>query len=161
MRIGEVLIVGAKAINNSDMIRKICPQIETDERGICCGVLPVGNQMALQIYGVHWKRSARHFAWDLLCRKALGVIVVFDWEQMETFQEAEAILDYFNDQFEIPSVVAARLEASTSPLPEEVYRGGLTLSKLTRFTFYQSNNPQSIRQLIVDLININLEVMPS
>ncbi|MCD6165218.1 hypothetical protein J7K19_00750 [bacterium] len=161
MRIGEVLVVGAKANDNSELIRRICPQIETTKTGICWGMLQLDDQMALQLYGINWEQSAKRFAWDLLCQKALGVIVVFDWEQMETFQEAAAILDYFNDQFAIPIVVAAKLEGNTSHIPEKAYRGGLTLSKLSRFTFYQPDNPQSIRQLIVDLININLEVMPS
>jgi len=158
MRVGEILIIGPKSVQKEPLLKKLCDRVELPEKGIQVGWLSLDDEMLLQFYGIHWNRFAKSYAWDLLVTKALGVIVLFDWSRHETVQTAEEIVEYFQENFEIPILVTSNLGDNSSPqITRRAYQGGLTLNKNTKFTFYQSGHSDSIRQLVVDLVNINLE----
>lgn len=160
MRVGEILIVGPKSVNKEVFLKRLCDRVEIQEKGIQVGWLSLDNEMLLQCYGIHWTRFAKSYAWELLAAKALGVIVLFDWDRPETVQTAEEIVEYFQENFAIPILTASNIdEKSTEKIAVQAYRGGLPLDKNSRFTLYQLDQSDSIRQLIVDLININLEQM--
>ena len=162
MRIGEVLIVGPKTVKKEPLLQKLCDRVELQEKGIQVGWLSLDEEMLLQFYGIQWNRFSKSYAWDLILTKALGVIVLFDWDRPETIQTAEEIVQYFNGHFEIPILVASQIEKdSASHIVARAYRGGLPLTKSSKFTIYQPDDSDSIRQLIVDLVNINLEQMPA
>ncbi len=160
MRVGEILIVGPKSVKKETLLQELCDRVELQEKGIQAGWLSLDDEMLLQFYGIHWSRFAKSYAWELLATKALGIIVLFDWERPETVQTAEEITEYFQENFEIPIIIASNVdENSTSQIAIRAYRGGLPLDKTSRFTLYQLNHLDSIRQLVVDLVNINLEQM--
>ena len=56
-------------------------------------------------------------------------------------------------------MTASMLNGNVEDLPVQLYRGGLPVTKESRFTFFDAQTPASIRELIVGLININLETM--
>jgi len=160
MRVGEILIVGPKSVKKEVFLKRLCDRVEIQEKGIQVGWLSLDNEMLLQCYGIHWNRFAKSYAWELLAAKALGVIVLFDWDRPETVQTAEEIVEYFQENFAIPILTASNIdENSTEKIAVRAYRGGLPLDKNSRFTLYQLDQSDSIRQLIVDLVNINLEQM--
>ncbi|NOY78271.1 MAG: hypothetical protein GXO76_10440 [Calditrichaeota bacterium] len=158
MRVGEILIIGPKSVQKESLLKKLCDRVELPEKGIQVGWLSLDDEMLLQFYGIHWNRFAKSYAWDLLVTKALGVIVLFDWDRYETVQTAEEIVAYFQENFDIPLVVASEIgENSSSLIVRRAYQGGLVLNKNSKFTLYQFDQSDSIRQLVVDLVNINLE----
>ncbi len=160
MRVGEILIVGPKSVKKEALLQRLCDRVEIQKKGIQVGWLSLDNEMLLQFYGIHWNRFAKSYAWELLVPKALGVIVLFDWDRPETVQTAEEIVEYFQGNFRIPILTASNIEEeSTEKIAIRAYRGGLPLNKNSRFALYRLDQSDSIRQLIVDLVNINLEQM--
>ncbi len=159
MRIGEILVVGSTGVGIEDFLRKLSSLTEEFGKDVNFGLLPIDDQIVLHLYGVHWTRWAKSYPWELLVQKALGAFVLFDWEHPETVKEAEEILEFFQNRFDLPVVVASVLKSEAPGIRVQVYRGGLPLTKDSRFTFYSLDKPESLRQLVVDLININLEQM--
>ena len=156
MRIGEILVVSTGGTGVEDFLKKSSSVVEKFGRDVHLGLLPIDEQIVLHLYGVQWTRYAENYPWQLLVQKALGVLVLFDWDFPESVREAEKILEFFQTRFQLPVVIASVLKEA-SAIRIQVYRGGLTLTKNSRFTLYTPEKPESLRQLVVDLININLE----
>ncbi|GBD94674.1 hypothetical protein BMS3Abin05_02285 [bacterium BMS3Abin05] len=158
MRIGEILIIGPKSVGKEALLQKLCTQIETHEKGFELGLLPLDNEILLHFYGIPWSHYARSTAWDLIASKALGAIILFDWARPETVKTAEEIVEFFQMNATLPILVASKIEGDeASKIAIHAYSGGLQLSRSCKFTFYHPEQTDSLRQLIVDLVNINLE----
>ncbi len=159
MRIGEILVVGSTGVEIDDFLKKLSSLTEEFGKNMNFGLLPIDDQIVLHLCGVYWTRWAKSYPWELLVQKALGAFILFDWEYPETVKEAEEILEFFQNRFSLPVVVASVLKDEAPGIRVQVYRGGLPLTRDSRFTFYSLEKPGSLRQLVVDLININLEQM--
>jgi hypothetical protein len=157
MRIGEILVVGPTGVEMEKFLRNLSSLVEEFGKDVQFGLLPIEEQIVLHFYGIQWTRYAKNYPWELLTQKALGAFILLDWDFPETVAAAEEILEFFQAEFDLPVVVASVLKGNTPSLRAQVYRGGLPLTKNSRMTFYSLNQPDSMRQLIVDLININLE----
>ncbi len=157
MRIGEILVIAPTSMKIEEFLGKLSSLVEDFGKDVQFGLLPIDEQIVLHLYGVHWTRYAKNYPWELLTQKALGALILFDWELPETVKEAEDILEFFQNRIDLPVVVASVLKEGESALRVPVYRGGLPLTKNSRFTFFATDKPESLRQLVVDLININLE----
>ena len=66
---------------------------------------------------------------------------------------------HFNLYFEFPVVIASIIDNKNGALPVKLYRGGLSMTKDSRMTFYDQQDTNSIKEILVGLININLELI--
>jgi hypothetical protein len=159
MRNAELLLVSSNKHSIQDILKTICKELFEDNDEMIFGFLPIDDQLQLNLYGIEWKENAETYFWEGICRKVLGIIVIFDWQDDFSVSSMKQILHFFETRFEIPIMTASTLNGSIEDLPVQLYRGGLPVTKDSRFTFYNLKTPASVRELIVGLININLETM--
>ena len=159
MRSAEILVLTTKIDLVRDTFRKICSEIIDDSDDVIFGFLPIDDQIQIQLYGFEWQEQSENYFWERIFRKALGVIVLFDWSDSKSLSSMKKILHHFEANYSLPIVTASKLNGEYEKLPFQLYRGGLPVTGESRFSFYHSNSIESIRELIVGLININLELM--
>ncbi len=136
-------------------------EIEEHSPDFLLSTRDIDDDFTILIYGVVWGDFAGEIPWSVICQKLLGVVVVLDKGTQADPKELNKMLSLLEERFDMPMVIASRLApGSNGRVPQKAYRGGLSISENARFTFYQPDNPGSVRHLIVDLINIKLESIP-
>lgn len=158
MRNAEILVVTTDLNLSRNVFRRICKEIIETNSKVIFGFLPIDDQFEIHLYAVEWDEQAVDYAWKSLAQKALGSLILFDWHNEKSMEKLQQILDYFGENFELPLMVASNLNGAHDKLPAKLYRGGLSITSAGRFSFYNAESPESMRELIVGLININLEV---
>ena len=158
MRIGEVAVVSYNNIENEHFIKSICEKIEIKDNTICFGRFDVNDQLALHIYGISVANKDDSFSWDLISRKALGYIILVDWNNKAIRDNIKEVVDQFATTSDVPIVVVANIEnSSNSPIPEKFFKtSGIQLSPNARLTFGQIDDSYSTKQIMVLLINMLL-----
>ena len=159
MRNTEVIVVATDKNIIKQLYQTICEEINDENEEIVFGFLPIDDQLQINLYGFEWKRNSKLYHWDKLCRKILGAIVIYDWQDDKSVDLMRQTLRFFEANFEIPLITASMLNGAAGNLPIKLYRGGLPVSSECRFSFFDPKSPASIRELIVGLININLEII--
>ena len=84
MRIGEVAIISYKSYEKENFIRSICQKIDIKDEKLSFGRFEVNDQLALYFYGISFDYKKKPISWDLISRKTLGFIVIFDWDDKKT-----------------------------------------------------------------------------
>jgi len=154
-RIGEVLLIGPKGAGKADFIRALCEDVELNDRTMHLGRLSISDQLVLHFYGIHAGKNIPSFPWDLLAQKMLGCIVLFHWYSPESFEEAKYLIDFFTSRYQVPMVVAANVSGSDDfSVPERIYKGGIDITPEGKFTFCNTDDPASVRETVVNLIDI-------
>ena len=159
MRNAEVLVVSTSQKILNETFQSICSEIINENKDVIFGFIPIDDQLQLNLYGFFWKENSTDYYWERICRKVLGAIVLFDWQNETSLSMLKEVLSFFEKRFEIPIMTASTLNGAITSLPIKLYRGGLPVSEGSRFTFFDLKAPSSVRELIVGLININLETM--
>lgn len=159
MRSAEIVVLTTNIDLARGIFRKLCSEIIDDSEDVIFGFLPIDDQIQIQLYGFEWQKQSEDFSWQRIFRKTLGVIVLFDCNDSKSLSSMKKILHHFELNYRLPIITASKLNGEHEKLPFKLYRGGLPVTGESRFTFYHSNSVESIRELIVGLININLELM--
>ncbi len=159
MRVAEILILTTNLNLARQLFREIGSEVIDENEMVLFGFLTIDEQLQVHLYAFEWQTSSAAFIWDIVCRKSLGVIVLFDWQDPESVSRMKEITNHFDSRFELPMVIASRLNGEGGSLPAKLYRGGLPVTPKSRFVFFNTDNPAALRELVVDLINVNLELM--
>lgn len=157
MRNAEILVVATSMNIARDMLSNFCSEIKDDNQDIIFGFFPIDDQFQIQLYGLEWTEDSESYVWEQLCSKILGTIILFEWNNTKSLSQAKQILHHFESNFDFPIMAASILNGKYESLPSKLYRGGLSVTKKSRFSFFNPDVPESIRALLVGLININLE----
>jgi len=157
MRVAEILMLSTNLNYTRQLFRDIGSEVIDENEKVVFGVFAIDEQLQIHLYAFEWQSKSSEFIWDVVCRKSLGVIILFDWRDTESVQQMKEITNYFDAHFELPVVVASWLNGEGDALPTKLYRGGLPVTQKSRFVFFNMDNPAALRELLVDLININLE----
>jgi signal recognition particle receptor subunit beta len=160
MRIGEIAIVGPNNEEKRLFIQSVCDKVELATDNITFGRLLINDQLMLHLYGVAVQPSSQPVAWDLLARKMLGYIVLFPWNDSESFERVKPILDHLTSRYDAAMVVAAHVANGHQPVPREFYEGGIPLTAEGKFLFCDVRNPESVRKILLTLIDSLIEKMP-
>ncbi len=157
MRNAEILVVATSMNLARDLLSNFCSEIKDDNEKVIFGFFPIDDQYQIQLYGFEWTEDAKSYLWERLCGKILGTIILFDWSNTTSLNQGKKILHHFESNFDFPIMAASILNGEYEGLPSKLYRGGLSVTKKSRFSFFNPDVPGSIRELFVGLININLE----
>ena len=87
------------------------------------------------------------------------MLVLYNWQENRSVDIMRQALRFFETNFEIPMITASLLNGKSENVPVKLYRGGLPVTTECRFSFFDPTSPESIHELIVGLININLEIL--
>jgi len=159
LRIGEVAIISYKSHEKEDFIRSICKTIDIKDETLSFGRFEVNDQLALYLYGISFNLTKSSISWDLVSRKTLGFIIIFDWEDKKAFDTTKPLVDYFAKNFNAPIlIVAAIKDKQTPPIPESFFQpDGIPLSSNSRFVFSQIDDPESVRSVLILFVNMLIE----
>jgi hypothetical protein len=156
MRIGEIAILGPSHEEKRFFIKAVCHKLELTNDNITFGRLPINDQLVLHLYGL---TSPSEVAWDLLARKCLGYIVLFPWQNAESFERLKPVLDQLATRYEATMVVAAYSPNGKPPVPPTLYEEGIAITAEGKFMFCDVRQPASARKILLALIDSLLDKM--
>jgi len=153
-RVGEIVIVGPPGAAKQPFLSALCPQVEITNQDIILGYLPIHDELMLYCYGISYGQG---FAWDLVGRKMLGYIVIFDWFDDTAFAGSKEIVEFTASYFSAPFIIAADLSDRPLPIPESAVRPPIGLSTMSKFMFCRSSKPASVRKVVITLLDMLIE----
>lgn len=153
MRIGEIAVVSPHPATQSQFIRSVCTDVELNTDEITVGRLPMGDDVVLHLYGITATRESGSYSWDLVFKKMLGYVMVFDWFAEDGLAAVTGVLDLLTSRYDAPLVIAADVEDRPLPTTADLVNGGISLSLEASFVFCRANDARSVRGVLATLVN--------
>ena len=160
MRIGEIAIVGPNRLSVDKFVRAVSNEVEIQNDSLTFGRFDVNNQLLLHLYGLQYSSKNLKPAWDLVSRKLLGYVYVFDWHVSGAYSQFSEAIDTLTERYRLPFVIAAATHGNSNGISRGLAGLDLTLADQTKITFCQLDDPESVRNVLLILLNILLERMP-
>ncbi len=156
MRTAEILVLSTQQHLLEEFRGLFGGELEVHSDNFWMLQYSVDEDYSLICYGVHLAPRAFLYDWSWIVSNALGAVYLDSAQESLLQKDAEKALSFLERRFDLPLVVALRLETDAHP-PLAAHRGGLLIDDGVRFFFYRPQVPADLRQLIVGLINLNLE----
>lgn len=160
MRIGEIAVVGPPGKAKTEFIKSICQTSSEKDENTSFGKLQVNDQLMLHLYGISVDRNTRTFAWDMISKKILGYVVLFNWFDEKAVTEISPIIDFFSKRYETSLILAAYVDNGDYPLPKPFIEDGIPLAPESRLVFCKLNDKQTNNMVLVTLINMIISRLP-
>jgi len=157
MRIGEMAVVGTTTNAKVAFIEAVCDEVEVQNDALTFGRILVNDQLVLHLYGVDYVEEDVRPAWDLVSKKLLGYVVLFDWNGQEGLASANGIIDSIARRYNVPIVVVGNVADTASDVPSQLVDVELSLSDQCRFVLCDVTNPASVKNALIILVNSVLE----
>jgi signal recognition particle receptor subunit beta len=143
MKIGEIAVITPNSKTSENFIKSICKKIDIRNGVVSFGRFNANDQLGLHIYGISLDNKEKKLSWDLISRKMLGYIVIFDWEDQISLETIKPILDKLSDNLPTPVIVVANVKnINQAPIPPIFFfPDGIHISENFRFSFVQANRP--------------------
>lgn len=159
MRIGEIAILGPDTKSKQLFIKAVCDEIVLQTDNLIFGRLQINNQLAVHLYGLDLSEKDLNVAWDLVSKKLLGYVLLFDWNNPDSLAAVESTVDFLNSRYNIPIVIAAHLEPGSNAVPEQLLNIEFDISKQSHLTFCRLSEPKSVKNVLIILINSIIDMM--
>lgn len=156
MRIGEIAIISPAYKTKLQFIQAVCDEIVFQTEKLIFGRLQINNQLVLHLYGLDHRDSENNPSWDLVSRKLLGYIMLFDWDNPHALDSMKDSVDSFLTRYQIPILIASNTD-SMSGIPAALMNVDINISKDADFTFCDIRKPQSVRNVLVMLVDAVLD----
>ncbi len=153
MRIGEIAVVGPDSAVKSSFIRSGCDEIVVQNQHLIFGRLRINSQLMLHLYGLDYHDEQNNPSWDLVAKKLLGYIILFDWSNPVSFAAIESAVDALPARYRLPVVVAASLDNNPESLPSVLMNADLNVSRSSEFTFCNTAEPESVKRVLATLVD--------
>ena len=157
MRIAEIAVIAPQPEERKKFIAAVCSQLEVTGEHLTVGRLAINDQLVLHLYGLAVQPETQTLSWDLLSRKLLGYIVLFSWQDKASFENIKASLDQIAARSEAVLVVAANVGAAELPAMQALSNKSLFVNYQGKFTFYQEDDPESVKKVLLTLIDLLVE----
>jgi hypothetical protein len=153
-RIGEILVIGSSNSSHDSFLYSICPRVMKSDQDIIFGQLQIEQDLSLFLYGISSNGGQNKVAWDLIARKMLGYIIVFDWFDHASYDIARKNIDFIGQRFEAPLIIAADIKDKPLPVKKAIIDPYISFSGREKFTFCNSASVTSIKSVFASLIDI-------
>jgi len=160
MRIGEIAIIGPPGKDKQLFIKSICQTVSDTNGNMSFGSLQINDQLMLHLYGISLYESVQSFAWDLVSKKMLGYVVIFNWLDEEVIPKIAPTIDFFAHRCQNPIVIAAYVDDSDFPLPELYIHNGISLTPECRLMFCKLADEKTNKHVLVTLLNMIIDRLP-
>ena len=159
MKIGEIAVITSHNKISDDFIKSICKKIDIKNGIVSFGRFDANDQLGLHLYGISLDKEGESLSWDIISRKMLGYIVIFNWEDQISLETIKPILDQLSNNLPTPVVIAANVkDVNNPPIPAIFFLpDGIPISAHYRFSFLQADRPQSARRIMVLLVDMLLK----
>lgn len=153
-KVGEIVVVGPPGSAKQSFLKSFCPEVTIADQDILIGRFPVNSDLVVYIYGISHDPESPLFAWDLVAKKMIGYIVIFDWHNETSIEQTKQILDFTTHHFSTPFVLAADLQNNPCAVPEAACRPYILISNISRFMFFRSTKPATVKKVVISLLDI-------
>ena len=159
MKIGEIAVITPNNKISESFIKSICTKIDIKNGVVAFGHFNANDQLGLHIYGISLDNKEKSLSWDLISRKMLGYIVIFDWEDQISLETIKPILDQLSNNLPTPVIVVANVkDINQTPIPPIFFfPEGIHISANSRFSFLQADRPESAKKIMVLLMDMLLQ----
>ncbi len=97
------------------------------------------------------------FMWEILCKGALGVVVLVDSAKGERIKEARPIIDFFYSRLNVPYVVAANKQDLPGAWPPEYVKTVLDLDDSVEVLPCVATDRESVKKVLLRLLEHIME----
>ncbi|MBI3913776.1 MAG: ATP/GTP-binding protein [Chloroflexi bacterium] len=123
------------------------------------GRITVDQDLVLYLFGTPGQKRF-DFMWEILSEGMLGFVVLVDSARPETFREARSILDTFRGYSNTPFIVAANKQDDEDAWPPDDLRIAMSLDENVRVLPCVSGDKNSVKSILVQLLEVILEYLP-
>jgi len=162
MKFGEIAVITHNNQTCENFIKSICNKIDVKNGVVSFGRFDANNQLGLNLYGISLDKEDKTVSWDLISRKMLAYIILFDWDDVVSLEKIKSIINQFSNNVSAPIIIVANLkDMDHAPIPKSFFiNRGIVLSTNCRFMFGQANNMESARKIMVLVTDMLLEKVP-
>ncbi len=153
-KIGEILVIGSSNSSHDSFLYSTCPRVMKSDQDIIFGELKIEPELSLFLYGVSSNGAYNKIAWDIIARKMLGYIIVFDWFDEASCDIAQKNIDFLGHRFEAPLIIAADIKEKPLPIKKTIVDPYISFSGKEKFTFCNSKSVASIKSVFASLIDV-------
>ncbi len=157
MRIGEIAIVAPGNEFNLNFIKAVSDEkvIQTDS--LIFGRLNINNQLVIHLYGFEYLEKELNPSWDLVSKKILGYVILFNWNNPESYAHIKSTIDFLTSRYKLPLVIVGVLPNDQTPIPDKLLNMNLQLSEQGQFTFCKITDCDSVKHVLIMLVNAVIE----
>jgi signal recognition particle receptor subunit beta len=160
MRIGEIAIIGPDNDIKKRFIEAVCQEVELSNDQLTFGRLPIDDQIMLHLYGISMQKNNTKVSWDLLARKMLGYVVLFSWDNPQSFDLVKTTLDELTHRYESTLVVAADVHNGGFTAHRTLLQEGISITTEAKLIFCDVSKPESVKQVLLTLVNLLIDKTP-
>jgi len=153
MRIGEIAIVGRGIRPKQEFIKTVCDEIVIENDDLVFGRLQINEQLVIHLYGLEFTDKEIKPSLDLVSKKLLGYVFLFDWGSQDSYSEVVSTIDSLTSRYNLPLVIAANLQNGSTEIPSQMLNVDFDISSEGQFTFFKLSDSESVRNVLVMLIN--------
>jgi len=153
-KIGEILVIGSSNSSQSSFLYYTCPKVMKSDQDIMFGQLEIEQNLHLFLYGISSNGGQNNIAWDLIARKMLGYIIVFNWFDEKSYELAKKNVDFLSIRFDAPLIIAADIMDKSLPIKKTIINPFISLSNKDKFTFFNSASAGSVKSVLSSLIDV-------
>jgi len=153
-KIGEILVIGSSNSSQSSFLYYTCPKVMKSDQDIMFGQLEIEQNLHLFLYGISSNGAKNNIAWDLIDRKMLGYIIVFNWFDEKSYELAKKNIDFLHIRFDAPLIIAADIIDKSLPIKKTIINPFISLSNKDKFTFFNSTSAGSVKSVLSSLIDV-------
>jgi len=153
MRIGEIAIVGPGILSKKEFIKTVCDEIVVENDDLVFGRLQINEQLVIHLYGLEITDIEIRPSLDLVSKKLLGYVFLFEWGSQDSYSEVVSTIDSLTSRYNLPLVIAANLQNGSAGIPSQMLNVDFDISSDGQFTFCKLSDPESVRNVLVMLIN--------
>ncbi len=157
MRIGEIALLGPERENQYKFIRAACQQIEMQSSPLLFGRIFINKELVLHLYGLCVPENELNMSWDVIAKKLLGYIVLFNWEDLKSYERVKSTVDFLTRRYDMPLLIAANVSEEMLNLPMDIINQNIDLAPQCDFTFFNVENPKSVKQVLIKLLDSVIE----
>ena len=153
MRIGEIAIVGPGIHPKQEFIKAICDEIVIENDELVFGRLQINEQLVIHLYGLEFTDKEIKPSLDLVSKKLLGYVFLFNWGSQASYSEVVSTIDSLTSRYNLPLVIAANLQNGSTEIPSQMLDVDFNISSEGQFTFCKLSDSESVKNVLVMLIN--------
>ncbi len=153
MRIGEIAIVGPGILSKKEFIKTVCDEIVVENDDLVFGRLQINEQLVIHLYGLEITDIEIRPSLDLVSKKLLGYVFLFNWGSQDEYSEVVSTIDSLTSRYNLPLVIAANLQKGSTEIPLQMLNVDFDISSEGQFTFFRLSDEESVRNVLVMLIN--------
>jgi uncharacterized protein len=152
-RISEVVVTGPSITLQKRLITHLCNEVILTSNNTVFGRSRITDELQLFFYGIGEKEQYQEFAWDIVGRKMLGYIVVFNWYDSKSFQETQLLVDHLSRRINGHGIIVGDVADSYLAIDPRVYEHGFSLTSKLYFTLWDSSAKAGARNAVRILID--------